>query len=396
MAIKDEGLKARFAAFVAALGKPEDHIEVALRGELGDTIDDAAVNNLGDSDITPDADLLAALTGAGVARATARAAIKGIRNVPAPVEAAPAVAAANGRAERQLALLPVLKDDTSFVAALASGGTAKMPTEDAVAAIRAAFASRTGLYEILPKLLDMMKQRADEMEEPLDESFYSLRKEVARRRYADVLAAFDGIGELITDKEKAKFLDRVEQLWTVLEVFQQQLEAYRQAYKDDSGDIGAAIAAIRDGGVAIDMPDVGPVVAAARGVLERFNRAFAGLGIPVARALAADAIRTREILRRPGLPATIGATTFDEMLKKLEVNIPPDVAEMETSVARYVLSLMSLPSSPVEQQPQFILALQRLGKPIPWATLAQPRLARTAPPATRSRGSEREEPPRRY
>lgn len=385
--IKEEGLKAKWTAFVTALGKTEEEVATALKGELGDTVNDAAVANLGDADITPDADLLAALTGAGVAKATARAAIKGIRNAPVVTPVAPAAGETGARGG--VSLLISVGDDTSILDLLRVGGVAKMTAEDLVAAVRAAYTRAVGVDQIIPTLLRRMKEHAESLDEPLGPTYFKLLKASRRRQYADVLAAFDGAISSVPEDEKEKFLNKVDTLWPKLAAFQAQLDAYRQLHKDESADVGNIVAAIRGGTAAVDYPDVTPVIAAARGVIDAFNRVFGGMGIPAARALAKDITDEAELLRNPELPGTIGAGSFEEMVKKLGLGVPADARQIEVNIATFVLNLLKLPDQTSSQQPLVILELQRLGKGITtWPT------GRTAPRTPAGGRAGREEPNR--
>lgn len=365
MAVKEltEGSKAKWDVFTSTLGKGEGDVAEALVGVVGDITDDA-IGLLGNADDTPDADLRAALSRLGaIPSAVINKAIRGIRNAPAPI-AGPAT---NGDASpREKSVLVSVGDDASILDLLRVGGVAKMTAEDLIAAIRGAFTRAIGVDQIIPTLLKRMKEHAESLDEPLGTTYYKLVKASKRRQYADVLAAFDGAVTSIPEDEKQRFLDKVDSLWPTLASFQSQLDAYRQLHKDESADIGNFVVAIQTGRAGIEYPDPSQIIAAARAVIDRFNRVFSGMGIPAARTIAKDIAEEAELLRNPELPGTVGAGSFEEMVKKIGLGVPSDARQTEINIATFVLNLLKLPDQPSNRQPEIIIELQKLGKPIVW------------------------------
>jgi hypothetical protein len=112
---------------------------------------------------------------------------------------------------------------------------------------------------------------------------------------------------------------------------------------------------------------------AAESVIQQINKIFAGLGIPVARALAFDAQRIKEILETPTLPAQIGAPNREQMLKLLGVAVPSDYVRLERNVTRYALAVLEIERLTAGQEElQFLTALMMLGSQIPWDRLGVP------------------------
>ncbi len=365
----NEESKAKWNAFVSTLGKPADEVADALAGVVGDITDDA-VALLGNADDTPDADIKAALVtkiAGSVPTAIANKAIRGIRDVVVPAAPAP-VANGSAGARHDTTLLANVVDDSSILDLLRMGGVAKMTPEDLIVAVRGAFVRSVSVDRIIPTLLSKMRERAEALDEPLGTTYFKLLKASRRRAYADVLAAFDGAVTTVADAEKQTFLDKVDTLWPSLKAFQAQLDSYRQLHKDESADVGNIVAAIRLGGTAVEYPDPSQVIAAARGIIDRFNRVFGGMGIPAARAIGKDLAEEAELLRNPELPAALGSGSFEEMVKTLGLGVPTEAKTTELSIAKFVLNLLKLPDQPQDQQPEVILALQRLGKPIDWPT----------------------------
>jgi hypothetical protein len=118
-----------------------------------------------------------------------------------------------------------------------------------------------------------------------------------------------------------------------------------------------------------EAPDPTPLVDQARGIIDRINKMFAGPGIPVARALAADAQQLSEVLKKPELINAVGAANRDEMLKKLGVSVGADAGRSESSVLQFALCVLKIASIETSQLPRYILAMRQVGATIPWSTL---------------------------
>lgn len=112
---------------------------------------------------------------------------------------------------------------------------------------------------------------------------------------------------------------------------------------------------------------------------------FAGSGIPVARALAADAQQLTELIKKPELIAALGAANREEMLKKLGIGVGADVARTEKSVLQFALCVLKMSTVETSQLPPYILAVRQVGATVPWASLAgRPTTAAPAKPTRRA------------
>ena len=117
-------------------------------------------------------------------------------------------------------------------------------------------------------------------------------------------------------------------------------------------------------------PDTGVLRDYADSVADAINRVFAGTGVQIAAALAFEATRIRDILMRPGLPAMIGATNRDQMLKMLGVDVPATYTRLETNLTRYVLAVMQVKDQPAgNEELRYFGTLYMLGSQIPWGEL---------------------------
>ena len=132
-----------------------------------------------------------------------------------------------------------------------------------------------------------------------------------------------------------------------------------------------------------EAPDTSPIVDAASDVIDQLNRVFAGPGIPVARALAAEAIELGKLLEKPELMAAINVSTREEMLKKLGLAVTADVARTERVVTQYVLAVMELEKVQDTKLPMYIVALNQLGTNISWERLLGGNSARSGRGASR-------------
>jgi hypothetical protein len=110
----------------------------------------------------------------------------------------------------------------------------------------------------------------------------------------------------------------------------------------------------------------------AEAVIDKINKVFAGVGIPVARALAYDATRIKGILEDPTLPAAMGVTSREQMLRALGVEVGSDYVRLERNVTRYALAIMELPKvSSGNEEYGYLGAMLQLGAQIPWDKLSK-------------------------
>lgn len=295
---------------------------------------------------------------------------------PAPVAASTVQPASQPMSN----LLPPPPDDTSFAAMLKVGGNLKVETTEVVAALRAAIASNAGLYGLPEIILEKMSAVAESMDEPSPASYYRLQKLVSSRAYGDVLAVLDVPGTFVSDKKKRDMLLKLNTLlWPALGSFHNQLVGWQNAWTSTASNpnmILTVLAMGQAGGAGamppgmMAPPDTAALHDAAESFVAQVNRVFAGPGIPVARAMAYDAMRIREVLDDPELPAAVGAVNREQMLKLLGVGVGADLVRLERSVVQYALAIMELQKvTPGNTELAYLGAMIQLGVSIPWDKL---------------------------
>lgn len=356
----NEDLKTR----LAELGLNEEQVgKLAEQGVMGE----ADIALLNEQDIRD-------ITGCTVIAAKKAAAVF----APKPSEAE---VAANNTAAIQ-SVLPALPDDKSFLEMLKVGGVLKIDRTNVISAMRAAIASDVGLYDMPERLIGRMETFALEQEEPVGESFYRLQKQLAERRYGDVLSALGTTGNFVSEKRKRETLERLNALlWPALRGFNTQLKTWVEAWSQGTANPAAlmmAMAVSQQGprGVLppgmLQPPDTAILRDEGEAVINSINKVFAGTGIPVARALAYDAMRIREVLEDPSLPTTVGAATRDQMLKMLGIDVGADYVRLEQNVTRFALAIMELPKVAAgNDELGYLSALYTLGVSIPWDKLGK-------------------------
>jgi hypothetical protein len=257
------------------------------------------------------------------------------------------------------------------------GGEMKVGTAEVVSAVKAALADRVGLYDLPKKIVAEMETFADQMSEPVGKEWMALRKLVVRREYAEVLSVLETEGSLMTDGRKNALLKKLDlQLWSSLNGFYSVLISWQDSWMKTGATpamLGMIIAASSTGGKfppgMMQPPDTSGLRAAAEGVIDKINRVFSGLGIPIARALAYDAQRIKEVLANASLPSMLGVSTREQMLKKLGVDVSSDYVRLETSISRFALGVVQLPKVPADSEITYLGALLQLGAAIQWDQL---------------------------
>jgi hypothetical protein len=375
------GWDERIGTFARAVGKDPVEIATALEAVIGPPSDEALAV-LADESASPFEDLKAAL-GKTVSDITGTTSVfipsgllkKNINLLRGPKKEIPITVSTGA----SLDILPPLPSDESFLAALKAGGELKVGnTTDIICAMKAALANRVGLYDLPEKIRDRMETFAEDNEEPCGADFFKLRKLITSRSYADVLEAIGVEGSFVTSGRKNTFLAKLdENLWSSLYDFHTQLTNWQQAWMQGGNPamIGMVLAAAVSPGSTLPPglmapPDASGLRDAAEGVINKINKVFAGVGIPISRALAYEASRIKEVLENTSLPASVGATNKEQMLKMFHADIAADYVRLEMNVTRYALAIMELPKITAGQQETVYLgAMLQLGLSISWEKL---------------------------
>lgn len=278
--------------------------------------------------------------------------------------------------QMSLDVLPQVPDDVSFIEALKTGGILKVGSTEVISAMKAAIAASLGLYSLPEIIQQKMEAYAEEQENPVGSEYFELQKLVTSRSYGDVLSVMGISGNFMSESRKKAFLIKLNtNLWTVIKDFYDHLINWKESWSTGAGDPSAILAMFVMGRSGqnimppdmLQPPDTSGLRDEAEAVINKINKIFAGVGIPVARALAYDATRIRNLLEQPTLPAAVGTTNKDQMLKTLGVSVGADYVRLEYNITRFVLSIMELPKIGAgDEELLFISAMFKLGLGIPW------------------------------
>ncbi len=366
------------APFAEAIGKSVDEVTTALKTKVGEP-GAQAIELLGSEEYTP-LQMIAEALGSEVPEAVLRMAVeKKLRK--GPVQEPAAAAQPTFATTPSFDVLPAAPDDAAWLNMLKTGGELKVNGTTVISAMRAALASRSGLYDLPSTLADLMETHAQSLDEPVGEEFFKLRKLLTRRSYAEIFAALEVDGSFVSEKRKSVFVKRLDEvLWPALLSFQGQLMAWRDAWQDGMANpaamMGAFAAMAGGGGMPPGMmqpPATETLRDAAESVNNDINKTFAGVGVPIAMALAYDAQRIKEVLENPTLPSQVGAANRDQMLRMLDVNVTPDYVRLERNVTRYALAVMEYPNiTSGQEELGYLTSLTMLGSQIPWDRLGVP------------------------
>jgi hypothetical protein len=358
--------------FATALG-----VDVAVATDIVKQIagqpGEQAISILKDATLSPDADLKSVLpegTPGGVAN-MAIATLRAARPVEQPMVF-----------NQSLDLLPEVPNDGSWLESLKAGGTLKIDQPTVISAIRAALADRVGLYELPAKVAEAMEAHADNSLEQLDPKFFTLRKQLTRRSYGEIFAAIDGLdGSFVTDRRKKDLLGRINtHMWPTVLSFQNQLKGWVDSWQQGAANpavLMSTMAQMMSGGAAgglppgmMQPPETGVLRDAAEAVNDDINRIFAGTGVVTARALAYDANQIKATMEDANLPALVGATNRDQMLRQLGVDVSSNYTRMELNLTKYVMGILNIKDVPAgNEETAYFGSLFMLGNQIPWDTI---------------------------
>jgi len=374
-----ESWVAYLTPFATTVGQSVDDVTAALQPVVGEPSPEAiellqdALNGATDQEIR---DCFPAVPSARL-----RAAVQTQLRVVTPPQAA-------ATPTMSLDVLPAPKPDESFIAALKVGGVSKVSQTDLEAGVKAALADRVEFFEIPKKIQLAMERHAQLTEEPFGESYYDVMRMITKRDYSEIFAALQVPASAVPQAKRTHFLKQIDSiLWPVIQGFNDQLSGWFDAWMKAAGNPAAmmqALTSMAGGGSlmgpTITIPDTEPLRIAADEVVDNINRAYAGVGIPAARALAFEATQIKELLSKPEIMGLVGATTRELMLKELGIDVSANFISMEHSVVKYVLAVSELGNQPKgsQQEQQYLQSLYQLGAVIPWSKLLTEGRSRSA------------------
>ena len=366
--------------FATAISMTPGAVTDWLHPLVGDPGRDA-IDALRNDEYTPFSDLQAAFNQVPVARLR-KAVAEHLRARPAAASATTSPAS-NLTLDTSLGILPSVPDDASLLAQLKASTGLKVSQATVILAARAALADRCGFFQLPLILIERMEQHAESLEEPVSDDFFKLRKLISQRNYAEIYEGMPGVdGTFVSQKRRDAFLARLDSLlWPALLSFQKQLKAWGETWQQGMLNPAATMAVIfAQAGAGsntlppgmLQPPPTDALKDAADTVNMQINKVFAGVGVPVAMALGYDALKIKEVLENPALPAQVGAANRDQMLRILDVAVTPDYTRLEDNLVRYLLAVMRYPTVAADAELGFLTALTMLGRQIPWDRLTIP------------------------
>ncbi len=375
-----DGWTAYIEPFAAAIGMTVEEATQRLQPLVGEPGTEAA-DALRTEDYTPFSDLQAIFGQVPAARLR-KAVAEHLRGRAAGAAAPTAITPQTSLTlDASLGILPNIPDDASLLAQLKAATDLKVSQATVILAARAALADRCGFFQLAILLIERMEQHAESLEEPVSEDFFKLRKLISQRNYAEIYEGMPGVdGTFVSQKRRDAFLQRLESLlWPALLSFHSQLTNWGASWQKGMLNPAATMALLfaNSGTTALPPgmlapPPTDSLRDAAEAVNVQINKVFAGVGVPVAMALGYDALKIKEVLENPALPAQVGAANRDQMLKMLEVAVTPDYTRLEDNLVRYLLAVMRYPTVTSEADLGFLTALTMLGGQIPWDRLTSP------------------------
>lgn len=376
-----EELDKRIADFAAKTKKETGQIESALIEVVGEPSEEALAT-LSDATFATDDDIKVALTSLKIPSAVFKKNV-GILRGPKP-EAPVVTAAEQPNVGAALSILPDVPEGQGLLDLLKVGGELKTVDKvDVISAASAALAYRKGVFDLPDKIADAMERFAETAEEPCSAEFYQILKVINQRNYAEIASALgvERVGQLMSKKRKDELLRKLEaNFWDAIYGFYTQLSGWYDSWVKTGMNPGLLAVAFAGaaggapvGGLSAAMlqpPDSSVLRDAAESAINTINKIFAGTGKMVARGLAYDVQKIKEVIENPDLPKALGETTKDLMLKRLGVTVTSDYVRLDRNIAKYTLAIIEYQKITSGQEEQaYLTAMYLLGNSIPWDTL---------------------------
>ncbi len=305
---------------------------------------------------------------------------------PAPTAAAPGAAPAAGTAPAANIMLLSAPGDDDLLRALKLGGRPEFEPENIAAVIRAAVAQRGGLFALPNTLVKAIRDEARAQRKPNPPILIQVRRELNRRSdvaaiFADLLPEEQSATAYVTADDKKECLAALDSMWPAFIGYQKRLRAFRaEAFQTMM--TGGLMANMAGGNAMMAMQGLDPAILMgatlatdtyvddSEGMIEALNGVFMDQGLYASRVLGAESARLLKILKMPGLVTAVGATNFDDMLRKLGIGVTSDVVRAQNNLVAWAVNVIDLPNKDSASLPGVLLSLCNLGEQIPWDRLS--------------------------
>ncbi len=373
----------KIGKFASALGADFTNVSSAFELLVGEPNDDG-LDTLGNEEYSPFGDIQTALVSKGISAPVAKlrkevGALRSVKSAnvsPPQVATAPQNQGAIHAGRSSLSLLPSVPDDIGLLEMLKVGGVLKPNTASVVSLVSAGLGNRFKIFNVLETVADAIETYAVSIDEPVGDVFLFVDSARKRHRYGEVLSVMGVAGDFVSSRRKNELFTKTDALlWTGLYKFQAQLKSWQDAWLQggavNPNILFTGIAAVLSGGMMPpglnQPPDTAIVRDAAEGFINTVNKIFAGTAIPVARALAYDALQIKQTLTDSRIPTAMGLGNRDQMLKALKLDVAGDYARLEKNLAKYTLGVMQLPHVVSgNEEIAYLGDLLTLGLSIPW------------------------------
>lgn len=314
------------------------------------------------------------LTSAGMLLVQAKQLVLKMKNTEAEKVAAAAPAAMYSAANL-LAILPPVSSDESLLKGLQIGGVLKIDDSTSQAALRVFFADRFGLFDVREKVRGMMEAQANKIQEPVDPMYWKVLDDITRREYGDLFNSITGFkGSYITEKRRSTFIERIrEELCPTIRdgynAVASWIDGYNTLMANPASWGAALLRGTTYGTPASACPPFDSVADASATVKDAINKVFRGTYLPVAAAMAKDAMDIGALLNNSNLPALLGCETKEIMLKELGLNITASTTRSEKYFIQFAIGLVKYDTEALGNELNYIQALYNVGREIPWSLL---------------------------
>ncbi len=323
-------------------------------------------------------------TGFGVPLVKARKLIIELKPAPTPPANLAGTAAPMDPIAGAASLLPVIPRGKSLIKLLQVGGVPKMEENDVAAAVSVLLAYRMGLFDLEENLMSAIEYRTAKNKEQYPPVYYELQDLFTQKAYRDVFAAAKvSTSRIYTEKNKREFLSKAESFWSLISGFHDRAKAWNDSWLTQSANplafqqaMQTMVQQLAGGGMQMgapppvnNMPDINPIIASAKKVIDGYNEVFCGPGVLVSRGLAAEADHFQTIFERPELVSATGCMNREELVNLLDLAVSDDITQSEDALKSYAAAIYRLPTESPARVPYILNALVQIGVHIPWDML---------------------------
>lgn len=273
-------------------------------------------------------------------------------------------------------LVDAYKDEDAWIRDLQQKGIVEFDVETYIAGIKALLAANIGVFEAIPKLMQMVNDYAVRNAKPAPSLFYDLQMILTKRYYGLVVAATDdsnykGVPIYATEEDMLDLFKRMrEDLVPSILNAARAVARWYGAYSSQSMN-DYFTHQVRGSVSSTNYPSPAPIDEAGKALRISINRVLSGNGTQKALAIRNEYKTFIRVLNDPALPQSVGAVDRDGVLAQLGFDADAAAIRSEIFIINFVINVIKADDyKKGKDELRFYTELYGLANQIDWSGLS--------------------------